>query len=126
MDREILAAERFNCTIRERALFESGIKMGTIYHQFVGVPVSIDNVDVLERSIEGGVKIQPYVEDVKVKICRDMLTLKKDRYSYCSLTGDMLDVVLKIKIEDVVVTSKMHFDEELKYPLMYISDIQTN
>ncbi|MBR1452331.1 MAG: hypothetical protein IJ592_02405, partial [Candidatus Methanomethylophilaceae archaeon] len=35
-EREELANQRFSCTERERAVFEAGIKMATIYHQFVG------------------------------------------------------------------------------------------
>lgn len=126
MDREACAADIFNCTVRERALFEAGIKMGTIYHQFVGVPVNSDNVEVLERSIESGVLVQPYVESVKVRIDRRALTQKKDEYSYCSLTGEMLDVVLKIRIDGTIVTAEMRFNKELNYPLMFISNIQTN
>ena len=124
MDRETCAADKFNCTVRERALFEAGIKMGTVYHQFVGVPVNSDSVEALERSIEEGVLIQPYVESIKVRIDRSRFSVKKDEYSYCSLTGEMLDVVLRIKIDDVRVTAEMRFDKELNYPLMYISNIE--
>jgi dihydroneopterin aldolase len=126
MERETRAAKMFNCTVKERALFEAGIKMGTIYHQFVGVPVNANNVETLERSIESGVLIQPYVESVKVRIDKSTLTPKKDEYSYRSLTGEMLDVILRIKIDNVLVTAEMRFDKELNYPLMYISNIQTN
>ena len=38
VSREDLANSRFNCSVKERACFEAGIKMGTIYHQFVGTP----------------------------------------------------------------------------------------
>ena len=86
----------FNCTASERAAFEAGIKLGGIYHQFVGTPVSQGNVEVLERSIEEGVRIQPFVEDVKVKINRDRLKNKRDEYDYDSMTGDMFNVELKI------------------------------
>ncbi|MDY0293395.1 MAG: dihydroneopterin aldolase family protein [Candidatus Methanomethylophilaceae archaeon] len=123
-DREELAAKRFVCTPTERALFEAGIKMGTIYHQFVGVPVDLSNVEILESSIEKGVLVQPYVKDVKVRIDRSLFKPKKDEYSYLSLTGEMLDVVLVIEIGDTCVTAEMRFDDELRYPLMYISGIK--
>ncbi len=122
-DREVRAAEKFECSVKERALFEAGIKMGTVYHQFVGVPVNLDSVESLERSIEAGILVQPYVEKVSVKIDRDYFKPKKDEYSYLSLIGEMLDVVLSIRIEDVVVTAEMRYDADLKYPLMYISNI---
>ncbi len=122
--REELAAKKFNCSIRERALFEAGIKMGTIYHQFVGVPVDQDSVEVLEKSIEKGVLTQPYVDKITVHIDRSVFNPKKDEYSYCSLSGEMLDVSLVIKIENIEVTAEMRYDPLLKYPLMYISKVQ--
>jgi hypothetical protein len=121
MDREQKAASMFNCSIRERAMFEAGIKMGAIYHQFVGVPVDLSNVEILERSIEQGVRVQPYVENVTVAIDRRYLRPKSDEYGYVSLTGNMLDVKLAIRIENTRVTAEMRYSKELNYPLMYIS-----
>lgn len=123
-ERECLAAGRFACTVRERALFEAGIKMGTIYHQFVGVPVDADSAGILEASIEKGVLVQPYVESVRVRIDRSAFGPKKDEYSYVSLTGDMLDVSLVINIDGTAVTAEMRYDPALRYPLMYISGIR--
>ncbi|MDR2845797.1 MAG: dihydroneopterin aldolase family protein [Candidatus Methanoplasma sp.] len=123
-ERERLAADKFVCSTKERALFEAGIKMGTIYHQFVGVPVDQDSVEALEAAMEKGVLVQPYVENVKVTIDRKIFGPKKDEYSYVSLTGDMLDVVLTIKIDGIRITAEMRYDPILKYPLMYISDIE--
>ena len=122
--REELAAEKFKCSTKERALFEAGIKMGTIYHQFVGMPLDMDSIESLEDAIEKGVLVQPYVESVKVRIDRSIFSPKKDEYSYRSLTGEMLDVVLVIKIEGVTVKAEMRYDPVLNYPLMYISDIE--
>jgi hypothetical protein len=123
-DREARAAGMFQCTDRERALFEAGIKMGAIYHQFVGVPVDQTSVDMLERSIEKGVSVQPYVDSVKVHIDRSCFGPKRDRYSYISLTGEMLDVVLVIKVGAAEVKAEMRFDKELNYPLMYVSGVK--
>lgn len=122
-DREELAAKKFKCSTRERALFEAGIKMGTIYHQFVGVPLDQDSVGTLEDAIEKGVLVQPYVESVAVKIDRSIFGPKKDEYSYRSLSGEMLDVVLVICIDGVRVKAEMRYDPVLKYPLMYVSDL---
>ena len=124
MDREQRAASMFKCSIRERAMFEAGIKMGTIYHQFVGVPVDLSSVDILERSIEQGVRVQPYVEDVQVTIDRSHFRPKSDEYGYMSLTGNMLDVKLTIRIENTRVTAEMRYSKELNYPLMYISNTE--
>ncbi|MDR2866799.1 MAG: dihydroneopterin aldolase family protein [Methanomassiliicoccaceae archaeon] len=120
--RDEKAAKRFGCSERERALFEAGIKMGTIYHQFVGTPVSAYNAAELEKAIEMSVMVQPFVESVKIKINLPAKE-KKDTYDYVSLTGDMMDAVVVIRIEDVSVTAEMRYDTELDYPLMYVSEV---
>ncbi len=117
------ARKFFNCTDSERAAFEAGIKLGSIYHQFVGTPVSQGNVDVLERSIEEGVSIQPFVENVSVKINREKLKNKRDEYDYDSMTGDMFNVELKIKYNESSAIAKLEFIKELNYPLMYITSL---
>ena len=121
--REELAEKYFNCSLRERAVFEAGIKMGTIYHQFVGTPVCAANVDILERAIEDGVRVQPFVKDVRVRIDRTALRKKKDEFDYQTLTGNMLDVVLVVQIDNVRAVAEMRFLDELRYPLMYIREI---
>ena len=123
-NREKLAAKKFKCSTRERALFEAGIKMGTIYHQFVGVPLDQDSVGALEDAIEKGVLVQPYVESIDVKIDRSIFGPKRDEYSYHSLSGEMLDVTLVIKIDDVRVKAEMRYDPALRYPLMYVSELE--
>ncbi len=122
--RESLANERFACSERERAVFESGIKMATIYHQFVGTPVNLDTVKDLEETISRSIEVQPYVQSAMVKIDRDRFTSGGDTYSYVSLSGDMIDAVVVISLGGTKVTAEMRYDEELRYPLMYISKIE--
>lgn len=121
--RDEMAAGRFACTERERALFEAGIKMGTIYHQFVGTPVNLRTVESLEEGMSSAISVQPYVESATVRVDRSVFTEVGDRYSYVSLTGDMIDAVVTIRIGDSRVTAEMRYDRELGYPLMYVSDI---
>lgn len=121
--REELASRYFNCTMQERAVFESGIKLGTIYHQFVGTPLSTSSVESLEQAIEDGVRVQPFVKDIKVKISRKVLRKKKDEFDYQTLTGPMMEVVLTITIENVTVVSEMKYVEDLRYPLMYVRSV---
>ncbi len=90
--REHLADKYFNCSQRERVVFEAGIKLGTIYHQFVGTPLSSTSVESLEKAIQDGVRVQPFVKDVKVHISRDALRRKSDEYDYQTLTGPMMEV----------------------------------
>lgn len=37
---------------RDRAVFEAGIKLGALYHQFVGTPINTEMLDGLSRIIE--------------------------------------------------------------------------
>jgi hypothetical protein len=121
--RDELAIKYFKCTKRERAVFEAGIKLGTVYHQFIGTPVSTSNVDSLERAIEEGVKVQPFVEKVTVKIDRTSLRKKRNEFDYQSLTGPMLDVRVSIRIDDIRVVARMRYIDELNYPLMFVERI---
>lgn len=121
--REAKGDSYFSCSDAERAAFEAGIKLGTMYHQFVGVPLSAENVDVLEKAMEAGTKVQPFVEDIKVRIDRAKLRPKKGQYDYTSLTGDMLEVILVVRYKEVKVEAVMRFVKEMSYPLMFIREI---
>ena len=45
-------------------------------------------------------------------------------FDYTSLTGDMLDVKIHTKVDDVKAVIRIKFIEELNYPLMYVEDIK--
>lgn len=122
ISREEKASKMFNCSDRDRALFEAGIKMGTIYHQFVGTPVDATNINELEKVIARSIKVQPFVESAEVKIIMKKKA-RNDTYDYVSLTGDMIDTVVRIKVNGVTVTAEMRYIEELGYPLMYVSEV---
>ena len=98
--------------------------MGTIYHQFVGVPVSSENVGTLEDAIVSGCLVQPFVEKVVVKIDRDKLRRKRGQYDYVSLTGDMLDVSMAVRYKSARVKASMKYVKEMNYPLMFIESIE--
>ncbi len=119
------AGSYFNCSDSERATFEAGIKLGSIYHQFVGTPLSHQNVDSLERAIEEGVKVQPFVEDVRVRIDRRYLREKRSPYKYVSLTANMLEVDLRVRYGGSEAHCEMKFVKELRYPLMRIREVTT-
>ncbi len=111
------------CSDSERATFEAGIKLGTIYHQFVGVPVNADNVETLEKAMESGSMVQPFVESVKVRIDRTKLREKVSEFGYVSLTGDMLDVSIAVRYNNTLVEAGMKFVREMNYPLMFVSRV---
>ena len=123
MDRDKLAASRFNCTVRDGCIFETGIKLATVYHQYVGTPFDSSSIGSLETAIAESIMAQPYVTDVSISIDRSVLPDPRDNYSYVSLRGEMIDAKVTVSIENVSVTSEMRYDVELGYPLMYVSDI---
>lgn len=123
MDREKEANDMFACTERERCAFETGIKLATIYHQYVGTPFNAKSVASLEEAISRSIEVQPYVVSAKVTIDRSAIPDVVDEYSYVSLTGDMIDAVVTVSMGSTTVTAEMRYDEELRYPLMYISKI---
>lgn len=118
-----VADKYFNCTDAERAVFEAGIKLGTVYHQFVGAPISKNNVEVLEKSIAEGAMVQPFVKNAEVKIDRSRLREKSTEFDYLTLTGDMLEVRLTVKFRNVKVICEMKHIKEMNYPLMYVKSV---
>ena len=113
-----------NITTRERAIFEGAISMGALFHQFVGTPVNKDTKESLEKAMEESLSLQPAIEKVEVEIRFDKLEESMTEFDYTSLTGDMLDVKIHTKVDDVVAIIRIEFIEELNYPLMYVEDIK--
>ncbi|WP_405293284.1 dihydroneopterin aldolase family protein [Methanobrevibacter sp.] len=113
-----------NISSRERAIFEGAISMGALFHQFVGTPVNKDSKESLEKAMEESLNLQPAIEKVEVEIRFDKLEESMTEFDYTSLTGDMLDVKIHTKVDDVLAIIRIEFIEELNYPLMYVEDIE--
>lgn len=111
-----------NLTDRERAIFEGGISMGSLYHQFVGTPVNLDTCSSLEDAIRESIMLQPAVTDVVVKLDKELIKQATSLSNYVSLEGKMLNIEITTKIHEVSVTTCISYNEELDYPLMYIKD----
>ena len=112
-----------NITSRERAIFEGAITMGALFHQFVGAPISMDTVDSLEKAMKESLELQPAIEKVEARINREKLEEAMTGFDYTGLNGDMLDVKIYSKVDDVLAVVRIKFIEELNYPLMFIEDI---
>lgn len=112
-----------NITPRERAIFEGAITMGALFHQFVGTPVSTENINSLEKAIEESLTLQPCIKSVDVRVNREILKNAENEYEYLSLTGEMLDVRVVSLYDEVQVTVRMRYIEELHYPLMYVEEV---
>ena len=113
-----------NITTRERAIFEGAISMGALFHQFVGTPVNKDTKESLEKAMEESLSLQPAIEKVVVEIRFDKLEQSMTEFDYTSLTGDMLDVKIHTKVDDLIAIIRIEFIEELNYPLMYVEEIK--
>ncbi|RLG37367.1 dihydroneopterin aldolase family protein [Candidatus Alkanophaga liquidiphilum] len=106
---------------RDIAVFEAGIKLGALYHQFIGTPLSLKTIKVVENAITRSVSLQPYVKAVKVEINREKVRERTTRFGYCELCGDMLDVWLVVEYRGVEVRARLKFDGE--YPLMFLESV---
>ena len=108
-------------TTAEIACFETGIKFGSLYHQFAGTPVSPDSAESLERAIEGAIENQPHCASVSVEILTDELAAATD-HGYTELTGRFMDVEIVVEREGCTVTARMEMDDG--YPLMRVESVE--
>jgi len=113
----------FAGTDRDRAAFEAGIKLGSILHQYIGVPLTRKNVTSLERAIEAAARVQPLVEDVTVRIDRKRLRLRGP-YRYGILTEDLLHVEVTVRVGRSKAVGMLRYVPKLDYPLMYLKEIR--
>ena len=108
---------------RDNALFEAGIKLGALYHQFIGTPVSTETAEMLERAIEESVALQPWVNSVEVSINREKVSEIENQFKYCELSGVMLDVKVVVLYGRVEVQARLKYEDEMDYPLMRVEKI---
>jgi dihydroneopterin aldolase len=120
--RSIHAAE---LTPREALLFEAGIKLGGIFHQYLGVPVSKRTAAGLARTIERAVALQPYVTDVRVRVDPDRGgPIGRGRFAYRYLTAEMLDVRVRLADRGIEVEGRLTHRADLRYPLMSVASVR--
>ncbi len=113
-----------NINSRERAIFEGAITMGALFHQFIGTPINKESAPSLEKAMKESLELQPAIEKVDAKIDLDRLNSTLSTFEYTSLNGDMLDIKIYTKVDNVTAIIRIEFIEELNYPLMYVEDIQ--
>ncbi len=107
---------------RDRAAFEAGIKLGGIFHQYVGMPLTRATASDMERAIEAATRVQPLVDDVRVRIDRKRLRARGP-YRYTSLSEDMLQAEVTVRVGAARATAVLRYVPELDYPLMYLKDV---
>ena len=81
---------------REQAVFEAGIKLGALYHQWVGTPISRASASSVESAIEKAVILQPFVEEITVRLDRNLMT--ENIFGYSELSGLMFhaDIITRV------------------------------
>jgi hypothetical protein len=101
---------------REQAVFEAGIKLGALYHQWVGTPISRKSAASVEKAIEQAVILQPFVEEITVRLDRNLMT--ENRFGYSELSGMMFDVEIITRVGFTYCRARL--TPENGYPLMKI------
>jgi len=122
--RKILSRREVPSTPTERLCFEAGIKLGGIFHQYLGIPVSPLTAPGVARAIEAAVGLQPYVDRIRVRIdVRRGGPTGRGRFAYRYLTPEMLRVELRLSDGPVTVDARMEYRPDLHYPLMSLTRI---
>lgn len=114
-------------TDRERACFESGIKIGALYHILCGIPISNDEniLKNIEKGIESSISCQPFVKSVKINLDRGkILGNKSNQFDYDEITGKIIRAELIIEYESVEILAKVEWIENMQFPLMFIEKIK--
>jgi hypothetical protein len=101
---------------REQAVFEAGIKLGALYHQWVGTPISRESAASVEKAIEQAVILQPFVEEITVRLDRSLMT--ENRFGYSELSGIMYNVEIITRVGFTYCRAQL--SPEKGYPLMKI------
>ena len=112
-------------TPTEQLCFEAGIKLGGIFHQYLGIPVAPRTAPALARAIEAAVGLQPFVDQVRVRIdVRRGGPVGRGRFAYRYLTPEMLRVDLTISEGANRVDAVLRYRPDLRYPLMSLARIR--
>lgn len=105
-------------TDREQAVFEAAIKLGALYHQFVGTPVSPETAETIEKAIESAVSLQPYVTEITVMLDRSVML--ENPFGYSEVSGRMFNVTISTRVGDATCKAALRYENG--YPMMSIID----
>jgi len=121
MGRTAVSVHRAKLTSREALLFEAGIKLGGLFHQYIGIPVSARTAGALARSIEAAVSLQPFVERVQIRIRPSRGSRPgPGRFAYRYVTAEMLDARVTLSDGTTRVVARLRYRDDLRYPLMHV------
>ena len=103
---------------RDQAVFEAGIKLGALYHQWIGTPISRKSAASVESAIEQAVILQPFVEEITVRLDRKLMT--ENMFGYSELTGLMFEVDIVTRVGFTYCRARLALRDG--YPLMQIME----
>ncbi|MHA1819645.1 MAG: dihydroneopterin aldolase family protein [Promethearchaeota archaeon] len=111
----------------ERAAFELGIKLGALFHMCLGMPLSKnkDVIKAIEEAMEKSIMCQPYVKSVKIKLIRNSIQGEKNQiFDYDTLSPHQINAEVFLNYKNIKIVGKIEWNNDLNYPLMYISQIE--
>jgi len=111
---------------RERACFETGIKLGSLYHILCGIPISSNEniIKSIEDGIEAAISCQPYVKSININLDREkIIGDKRTEFDYDDITGKIIHAELVLEYKSIRIIAKIDWIEDLQYPLMFIEKI---
>ena len=112
-------------TRREALLFEAGVKLGGVFHQYLGIPVSPRTAAGVARMIERAVALQPFVVEVRASIDpRRGGPVGKGKFAYRYLIPEMVDVRVRLRDGPEEVEARLAHRPDLRYPLMSVVRVQ--
>ncbi|KKM64104.1 hypothetical protein LCGC14_1504760 [marine sediment metagenome] len=114
-------------TVRERACFETGIKLGALYHILCGIPISSDErtIKSIEKGIEAAISCQPFVKSITIQLNKDKIVGNQSTpFDYDEITGKIIRAEVLIEFESVEIAAKLDWVDDLQYPLMFIESIK--
>ena len=126
MNKKMKEADKyFDCSDRERTAFELGIKLGALFHQFIGSPISSKNIKALEKAMEKTTESQALVKSASITIDPEgNKDHKMGPFDYKTLSEDMLEAEVVVEYDGIRAVGEMKYIDELDYPLMYLKEFK--
>lgn len=113
-------------TDREALLFEAGIKLGGVFHQYLGVPVSTATAAGLGATIARALRLQPFVARATVRVdLTRVAPAGRGAFAYHYLTAEMLRARVVLRQGTTEVTAELAHRDDLRYPLMRVVRVRS-
>ncbi len=111
-------------TPRERAAFEAGIALATIYHSLVGLPMprTAKGRRELERGVASAVLSQPFRKRAVVRLRGKRAG--RGPYSYGEIGEADVSAEVWVEYGGWVVRARLGYVRGLRYPLMRIVEVR--